>query len=194
MKTVSETSTFIDEVSERSGQPIANCYYCQKCASGCPIASFCDRLPYELLRFVELGMKDEALNNSFLWLCAACGTCGARCPNEIDIGRVADALKEISTEEKAKAGEEDVKLFHKLFLNNMKRYGRLHEASMIGMLKMRTGKIFDDLWLGFELMKKGKLKLFPSYIKGHKEIQRLFKEVEKSRAQNVEQASSNKNE
>lgn len=164
---------FLDVVNQRSGQVIQRCYFCKKCATGCPVVSYYDYLPYELFRMMQFGLKEEVLKSSTLWLCSTCGTCTTRCPNNIDIANVIDTLKEISVEEGIKAGERDIKLFHLLFLDNIRRFGRIHEATLLGLLKFRTGNIFKDLILGFKLFKKGKLKLKPERIEGKDEIRLL---------------------
>ena len=87
-----KTARFLDTVNERSGQLIQRCYYCKKCAGGCPVAAFYDYLPYQVLRMAQAGLKDELLTSTAIWLCATCGTCAVRCPNDIDTGKVADAL------------------------------------------------------------------------------------------------------
>jgi hypothetical protein len=58
---------------------------------------------------------------------------------------------------------------------------------MIGLLKLRTRKFFDDLALGMKLFAKGKLNLFPDYVKGNAEVRKLIKE---SLAQSKQDASS----
>lgn len=168
---------FLNTVNQRSGQTIQRCYYCKKCASGCPVVSYYDYLPYELFRMAQFGLKKKVLGSAIIWICSTCGTCATRCPNDIDIVKTMDTLKEMSIEEGIKAGENKIKLFHVLFLNSLRRFGRLHEATLLGFLKLRTGQLFKDMGLGMNLMKKGKLRLTPTKIEGREDIKQLFKKV-----------------
>lgn len=170
-----DSTDFLNIVNERSGQTIQRCYFCKKCASGCPVASFYDYLPYQIIRMAQFGMKNAILRSRTVWLCSTCGTCATRCPNDVDLVKVMDTLKEISIEEGAKAGQREIKLFHNLFLSSIRQFGRLHEASLLGFLKFKTGDLFKDLLLGMKLIKKGKIPLFPTKIEGISEIRELFK-------------------
>jgi Fe-S oxidoreductase len=49
--------------------------------------------------------EDRLLSSHDIWLCASCETCGTRCPNEIDISRVMDALRGLALAEKASIAE-----------------------------------------------------------------------------------------
>lgn len=177
MKTPADSDDFLAVVARKSGQTLQRCYFCKKCASGCPVASYYDYLPYELFRMAQFGLKKEVLSSAVIWICSTCSTCAVRCPNDIDIVKVMDTLKEMSIEEGIKAGENRIKLFHLLFLGSLKRFGRLHEVTLLGLLKFRTGQLFRDLRLGMNLMRKGKLSLFPTRIKGRRELKKILKKA-----------------
>jgi len=71
-------STLAEEVARRSGENVFLCYQCRKCASGCPSRTFMDSTPTELMRYVQLGMADEAMKGNTAWFCVSCQTCSAR--------------------------------------------------------------------------------------------------------------------
>lgn len=87
--------SFVDRVNEASGQVVQRCYYCQKCSAGCPTAFSMEYKPARMLRMVQLGLRDAVLTNAALWRCTGCDTCGVHCPNEINIGRVVETLREL---------------------------------------------------------------------------------------------------
>lgn len=95
-------------VEERSGEDLSRCYYCLKCTAGCPSALAMPYGPAQMVRLVQLGLRDELLESSSIWFCLHCETCGARCPNEISIAGLAKALREMAMEEKGDALEADV--------------------------------------------------------------------------------------
>jgi heterodisulfide reductase subunit C len=86
---------FVAKIEELSGQKILACYQCGKCSAGCPAVSDMDILPNQVIRFVQLGLKDELLKSKSYWVCASCLTCNARCPKGIKIAEVMEALRQI---------------------------------------------------------------------------------------------------
>ena len=86
---------FVDKVQELSGQNLLACYQCGKCSAGCPAVSEMDILPNQIIRFAQLGLKDELLQCKSIWTCASCFTCNSRCPKGINIAEVIEALRQI---------------------------------------------------------------------------------------------------
>lgn len=85
-------------VEEISGQNLFSCYQCGKCSAGCPVAPDLDILPNQVIRFLQIGDTEDAINSKTVWLCAACFTCLARCPKGIDVPAVMDALRYLQQE------------------------------------------------------------------------------------------------
>jgi heterodisulfide reductase subunit C len=88
-------SPFVAKVQELSGQNLLACYQCGKCSAGCPAVSQMDILPNQIIRYAQLGFKDELLKSKAIWVCASCMTCNARCPKGINIAEVIEALRQI---------------------------------------------------------------------------------------------------
>ncbi len=170
---------FLSEVIQASGEKIQACFQCQKCSAGCPIAYAMDILPNQVLRRIQYGHREKVLTSKTIWICASCYTCSVRCPNEIDIARVMDALRGLAIRSGAEPGEKDIPLFHSVFLDSIKSKGRIHELSLIVQLKSKTKDFFKDAGLGLKMFRKGKIKLLPSRFGGGKEIQELFNRFEK---------------
>ena len=85
---------FVLKIQELSGQNLLACYQCGKCSAGCPAVSDMDILPNQIIRFAQLGLKDELLKSKAIWICASCMTCNARCPKGINIAEVIEALRQ----------------------------------------------------------------------------------------------------
>jgi len=130
--------------------------------------------PDRLLRMIQFGLKEQVLCSSDIWICASCETCGTRCPNEIDIARVMDALRQMAVEEGLPTKERNVPLFHNLFLSIVKRLGRMHEASLMGLYKPLSRDLFSDIPMGLKMILKGKIPLLPHRIKGNDEVEKIF--------------------
>ena len=86
---------FVVKVEEISGQNLLACYQCGKCSAGCPAVSDMDILPNQIIRFAQLGLKEELLQSKSIWICASCYTCNSRCPKGINIAEVIEAVRQI---------------------------------------------------------------------------------------------------
>jgi len=170
--------SFLTEVMEVSGQNLQACYQCQKCSAGCPVAYAMDILPNQILRHIQYGHREKVLGSKTIWICASCYTCSVRCPNDIDIARIMDSLREIALRSGIQPGEKEIPLFHSVFLDTIRSRGRIHELSLILQFKSKTKDFFKDAALGWKMYRKGKIKLFPSKFGGGKEIKEIFKGFE----------------
>jgi heterodisulfide reductase subunit C len=133
-----------------------------------------DHTPAQILRLVQLGQKDLLLHSSAIWLCIGCETCGTRCPNEIHAGAVIDALRQIALAEGVPAAERSVFKLHEAFLNSIRRFGRLHELSMILEHKLTSRDLLSNLDMGIDMFLKGKIHPFPKRIQGMDQVKRMF--------------------
>src|SRR4030065_112609 len=124
-------NSFLSEVNQASGETIHACFQCQKCSAGCPIAYAMDILPNQVLRHIQYGHREKVLSSKTIWICASCYTCSVRCPNNIDIAKIMDVLRNLSIRSGLKSGEKDIPLFHSVFLATIKSKGRIHELSLI---------------------------------------------------------------
>jgi heterodisulfide reductase subunit C len=85
----------ISDIRAISGQDVRACYQCGKCTAGCPLAAAMDLMPNQILRLLQVGEHELALQARTIWQCASCLTCAARCPKGVDPARVMDALRTI---------------------------------------------------------------------------------------------------
>ena len=115
-QTYAEENSFLLEVVQASGEKIQACYQCQKCSAGCPVAYAMDILPNQLLRHIQYDHRERVLSSKTIWICASCYTCSVRCPNNIDIAKIMDALRSLALRSGAKPGEKDIPVFHSVFL------------------------------------------------------------------------------
>jgi heterodisulfide reductase subunit C len=86
--------------SEPGGENIKKCFSCGTCAAGCPVREVTDRYnPRKIIRMALLGMKKEVLSSQFIWLCSSCYTCFERCPQDVRIPELMNAVKNIAVRE-----------------------------------------------------------------------------------------------
>ena len=167
-------------LEERGSSPLSRihfCYQCKKCSSGCPVSFEMDRLPHQIIRLLQLDATEAIVKSNTMWVCASCQTCTARCPNDIDIAGVMDSCRHMSVA-KGVVAEKGIELFHRVFLREVKRLGRLHEVSMIGKYKLLSGHWLRDNLMGARMFARSKLKLLPSRVKGRAVIRKLFSAAE----------------
>ncbi len=160
--------------SGRKSLNAQDCYQCQKCSAGCPVAFAMDYRPNQVMQMISLGLKERLLISKTIWVCASCYTCTTRCPNDIDIAGVMDALRQEATRKGVPPAEKEVALFHRTFLESIRQHGRIHELGLMARYKMKTGKMLEDFRLGWKMFSKGKLRLLPSGVKKKKDISGIF--------------------
>jgi heterodisulfide reductase subunit C len=172
--------TFLDKVNGRIGNvPIQRCYHCRKCTAGCPVTFAMDYNIDTIIKMIQMGKEDEVLNSSTIWLCASCETCITRCPNEVDIARMMDVLREMALEAGVDVKEKRILKFHEAFLSNIKMGGRINEPLMIVGYKLKSGDYFSDMALGIKMFKKGKLSFVSPRTIDMKSVKKIFEETKK---------------
>lgn len=153
------------------------CYQCQKCTNGCPVADMMDITPSQIIHLAQLGEKEKILNSRSIYLCVSCYSCTTRCPQKVDVAKFIEENRIIAAT-KTKPLIRDIFIFHKSFLDIVRRFGRLYELGLIVLLKMRTLSLKQDLVLGVKMLKKQKLQLVPQII-SPREVKRIFTLVKK---------------
>jgi heterodisulfide reductase subunit C2 len=88
-------NAFVEKIESLSGQNLLACYQCGKCSAGCPMAKYMDILPNQMIRYAQLGLKDELLNSNAIWMCVSCFTCNTRCPKGVKIAEVIEAIRQV---------------------------------------------------------------------------------------------------
>ena len=173
-----QNTGFLEEVEHRSGTPVAACFQCHKCSSGCPIGPDMDLLPSQVMRLTHLGLEGEVLESQSIWLCASCEACSTRCPMEIDIAAVMDALRILAVERKADVPDRRGKQLNRSFLGSVRNNGRVFEAGMMAFYKLRTGEFFADVDKVPKMLAKGKLSFLPKRSGSVKEVREIFRRAE----------------
>ncbi len=159
-----------ERLERTTGTPVLACYQCGKCSAGCPMAAETTLRPHDVMRLAAADRLDELLASESIWLCLTCETCTTRCPNRCDPARVVDALRE----EAAGRAPRPIGAFHRSFLDQVERYGRMFELGLIMQYKLRTGELLKDATAGPAMLARGKLKLAPHSIEGVADVRRIF--------------------
>jgi len=172
-------------VEAASGQRLRECYQCSKCAAGCPLGKAVDLSPQQIIRALQLGQVDLALDSRGLWMCVGCQTCVTRCPCEVDLPRVMDALRSYALATHRPVALREVATFHKVFLKSIELLGRVYEVGLIGGFNTLSGHLLDSVDLAWPMLKRGKIKPLPPRVKARKEVAAIFERAEARRAKDV---------
>jgi heterodisulfide reductase subunit C2 len=162
------------EVKERSAASPMRCYQCAKCSSGCPVASRADLKPHELVRMVQMDQRDAVLSSRFIWECTSCQTCTTRCPQNVDLAAMNDALRAMSRAAQTVASGTAVPVFNDVFLDTVRERGRVFELGLMIRFKLRTKRFFEDAGKAPMMILKEKLPLFGPRMGGKDERKAMF--------------------
>ena len=174
---------FLRQVKGAGAEKTADCYQCGKCTASCPVAFAMDFPPHQIIRGVQLGMRDAVLSSRTIWLCAACETCSTRCPQEVDPAGVMDALRRIAYAEGISSPESDTRLFHRIFLGSIGRFGRVFEVGLILLYNVFSGNYLKDVSKAPVMLLKGKLSLLPPRVGNTKSLRQMLARVREKEAQ-----------
>jgi heterodisulfide reductase subunit C len=163
------------EVAMRSGTSPMSCYQCAKCTSGCPVASRGDLKPHEVVRMVQMDQRDAVLSSRLIWECTGCQTCVTRCPQKVDLAAMNDALRVMSLSAGKAVATTTAPVFHEIFLNSVRKRGRVYELGLMAAYKLRTGRLFEDAAKAPMMLSKGKLPLVGQRVKGQAEREAMFR-------------------
>ena len=168
-------AAFTAEVEAHSGQNVSTCYQCGNCTAGCPAGFVYDLQASQIMRAVQLGLKDMVLDSKSIWMCLSCSTCSQRCPNNIDVDGVMETLRHMTRQE-GRVTAPKVEKFWWSFLDTVRAFGRTYEIGTMALYMMRSMRVFTDLDLAPEALKKGKLGFKPHVLPhGAAPVARIFK-------------------
>ena len=92
---------FLRRLSQEFGASELNaCFQCGVCTASCPIRELDDTFnPRKIMKLAKLGLKDQVLNNEFIWLCSMCFICLERCPQDVRPPDVMTVLRNMAAKE-----------------------------------------------------------------------------------------------
>ena len=173
---------FLKRVEGETGADISACYQCERCTNACPVSAYMDVNPHQVIRYVQLGWREELLRSTTIWVCLSCEMCTTFCPNDVDVAKTINHLRNMAFHSSVAPAEKVLAVFHETFVNELQRFGRVNEFWLMGSLnrhpdvlkqKIKSGALKEELALGWELFRKGKLKLLPHRCSEMKKIREI---------------------
>jgi ferredoxin len=81
------------EIKEYGAVGIEKCFNCGNCTAICPLSSDEYPFPRNMIRQVQVGMKDRLAQKLDPWLCYYCGECSETCPKGAEPGETMMAMR-----------------------------------------------------------------------------------------------------
>jgi heterodisulfide reductase subunit C len=137
--------------------------------------------PHEMMRALQLGLKEEVFQSGTIWICLSCETCNTRCPEDINIVRGIDGLRELVMSRQVDYfnPHPEIPSMHRLFLKLVERYGRVYEMGLAFIMNLKMVDPFKDIDMAWPMLTKGKLKLRPHKTRGVEEYRRVVSKIRK---------------
>jgi ferredoxin len=76
--------SLVPELARFGATDVAACFNCGTCTAVCPLSSNEGAFPRRVIRYAQLGMRDELLSSPEIWACYGCGECTQTCPRGAD--------------------------------------------------------------------------------------------------------------
>ncbi len=160
------------------GKKIPTCMQCGVCAGSCPVSNEMDYTPRQIVRMIQLGLKQEVLNSNTIWICTTCFSCSVRCPRGIHPTELMETLKPLAI---AEGIENKNTRFDHIFSDMVKRKGRSSEFLLISKYSLSDPGMIKQAPFGLSLIIKGKLPLSVDRMEDMGELEAIFKLGDKAR-------------
>jgi len=69
--------------------------------------------------------------------------------------------------------------FHRIFMGLVKRFGKVYELGLAMLINLRMMTPFKDIDMASPMLMKGKLKPFPHFSRGAKELRQVMARIRK---------------
>ena len=83
MTTLVDTD-LLSDLQRFGAADVSACFSCGTCTAICPLSDNDGTFPRRLIRYAQVGMREELLSSKELWTCYQCGLCSDSCPTEAD--------------------------------------------------------------------------------------------------------------
>lgn len=175
---------FLQRMEGETGANIAACYQCERCTNSCPVSAYMDIKPHQVIRYTQLGRREALMASATIWVCLSCEMCTTYCPNEVRVAELILHLRSLASRSSVQPKEKQLAVFHRTFLEELQRRGRVNEFWLMGALnrkpevlreKLRSGALKEEIGLGLTLWRKGRLKVIPSRCRAVAEIRKLVR-------------------
>jgi ferredoxin len=83
----------LSELKEYGDINVEACFNCGNCTAICPLSTEDGSFPRRMIRYAQVGMRDQLLGSKELWMCYYCGDCSETCPRQAEPGEFMAATR-----------------------------------------------------------------------------------------------------
>ncbi len=83
MTTLVDTD-LLSDLQRYGAADVSACFSCGNCTATCPLVSNDATFPRRMIRYAQVGLRDQLLSSKELWTCYACGECSETCPTQAE--------------------------------------------------------------------------------------------------------------
>ena len=117
-----------EEVRSISKEDTELCILCGRCSAICPFADKMDFKPHQIIHMVRIG-DWSVVDSKAIWYCVSCLYCTHRCPRNINVAAIIEALRLINLRKRRDAIE----------LRGIKELKILPTIALVGAGRKYTG-------------------------------------------------------
>lgn len=90
-----ESRAVLRRIEEISGQNVFRCMQCGTCSAVCPMVESMGMTTRQAIHELQFGRVQRVMDARIGEFCASCLTCAVRCPRDIDVPRVFEAVRQL---------------------------------------------------------------------------------------------------
>lgn len=172
---------FLEQVGHiPGGMRISRCLQCGTCTGSCPVSYAMDISPRGVIARFRAGDMRTLLESRTIWLCASCYACTTRCPVGIRVTDIMYALKRMAMARGLRPERYPVFAMAESFVTLVRRYGRNNEPRLMALYfaKAGFGKAFGRIGLALRMLRKGRLPLRATRIRGLNGLRKILRRAE----------------
>lgn len=177
MEATPEKTDFLRALQAMTDEDVMLCDLCQACTQACPAAYAMAMKPHEMMRAIQLGEVEQIAWSGAPWLCLSCEACNVRCPRNINILRLLNALKEMSRRHDFFNPEAATASMNQIFLYLVERWGRVHLLPLLVLTHLKMLTPFKDIEFMSPLLRKRKIRVIPRKRGGAQELRRILSRI-----------------
>lgn len=173
---------FADEIASiPGGDKLFSCIQCGTCSGMCPLSSYMDYTPRQIVAMIRAGFRGEVLSSYTTWLCASCYACTVECPQEIRITDIMYAAKRLAIRDGVYPKRFPTPVLASEFFRSVERNGRSSEGRLLMRVFMRTNPFsaLKSAGLGLGLFRRGRISPRQEKIKHTDELRRMLQAIDK---------------
>jgi len=104
----------LQRIEGETDSNISACYQCERCTNACPVSYYMDVKPHQVIRYVQLGWREELYQSTTIWVCLSCEMCTTYCPNEVSVAETILHLRSLAARSTVVPREKQLAVFHQV--------------------------------------------------------------------------------